>query len=317
MRKRKISILLLVVLTILLLISATSVYAAITPKVYDKASIFTKSELEKLEGDARKISEELKLDVVIVSIDDNEGKTSRAYADDFYDNNGFGYGEDADGILMLINMEDREVYISTCGIAIKYFTDARIEGILDVVYADLADGNFGDAATSFLDEVDYLVRQGIPVNQTTQSENVNVSPVQENNPGGSATPSESKNAGKPLSSTVKTENPQNNIPAYLIISFIIASIFTMVSVRRHNHTSKTNEVSYLKNGSINLISTQDDQYDTNITQRIIYKETVNHSNQSGRSTVHTSSSGRTHGGGGRSFGSSGGGRNHGGGGRKF
>lgn len=316
MSKRKINILLLVVLTILT-IATSSVYAAITPKVYDKASLFTKSEREALEGKARKMSEELKLDTVIVTIDDNEGKTSRAYADDFYDNNGFGYGQNADGILLLINMEDREVYISTCGIAIKYFTDERIESILDTVYTDLADGNFGAAADSFLYEVNYLVSQGIPDNQITQSENVDIPPVQQNNPVNSTTPIKSENVGSTSISTTRTDMSQNNIFVYLTISFIIAGIFTIISVRRHYYTPKTNETSYLKNGSIDLTSTQDDLYDTNITQHIIHKEPVNHSSQSGVSTVHRSSSGRTHGGGGRSFGSSGGGRNHGGGGRKF
>ena len=66
------------------------------------------------------------MDIVIVITDDVKGKSSMDFADDFYDDNGYGIGFDSSGLLFLVNMEDREVWISTAGTAIKVFTDARI-----------------------------------------------------------------------------------------------------------------------------------------------------------------------------------------------
>lgn len=322
--KKHLSVLLLMTLIISVLLSVTT-FSAVTPKVYDMAKLFTKIELEELEKRAVEVSEQYKLDIVIVTIDENGGKTSREFADDFYDINGFGYGENGDGILLLINMEDREAYISTCGIAIQYFTDERIEAILDVIYTNLAEGKFGSAADSFIYEAEYYIKNGIPNNQYTQSENGTTVP--ENNSVNSTTPNVPGNAGDKSTSTGRTVNPEDRIPIFVAISFVIAGIFTLISVKKHNYVPKTNEASYLDNGSINLIHVQDNHVDTRRTQRVIPKNPPpSSSGHSGRSTVHTSSSGRTHGGGGRSFGSGGGGgsthtsgsgRTHGGGGRKF
>ena len=41
------------------------------------------------------------------------GKTAEAYADDYYDYNGYGYGENDDGLLLLVSMGEREWAITT------------------------------------------------------------------------------------------------------------------------------------------------------------------------------------------------------------
>jgi len=69
------------------------------------------------------LTAEEKLDVVIVITDNTQGKSSRDFADDFYDYNGYGIGTRKSGLLMLVNMQNREIWISTCGDAIDIFTD--------------------------------------------------------------------------------------------------------------------------------------------------------------------------------------------------
>ena len=39
-----------------------------------------------------------------------------------------------DGLALLIDMDNREITVSTSGIAIRYLTDERIENILDAGY---------------------------------------------------------------------------------------------------------------------------------------------------------------------------------------
>ena len=63
----------------------------------------------------------------MLTTDDTNGKTTQEYADDFFD----AIAENGDGVALLIDMQNREICISTGGIAIRYLTDARIEDILN------------------------------------------------------------------------------------------------------------------------------------------------------------------------------------------
>ena len=74
-----------------------------------------------------------------------------AYADDFYDYNGYGYGDSRDGILLLISMEERDWRISTCGYGITVFTDAGQEYISDKFLPYLSDGDYSEAFTKYAD----------------------------------------------------------------------------------------------------------------------------------------------------------------------
>ena len=62
----------------------------------------------------------------------------------------FGYGEDRDGALLLISMEDNDWYISTCGYGITVFTDAGIQYIGEQIKEDLSDGDFSEAFDKFV-----------------------------------------------------------------------------------------------------------------------------------------------------------------------
>ena len=68
-------------------------------------------------------SRELEFDLVIVTTESTGGKSSQDYADDFYDYNGYGWGDNYDGALLLINMEYREWHISTTGYGMDAITN--------------------------------------------------------------------------------------------------------------------------------------------------------------------------------------------------
>ena len=98
--------------------------------VYDFAELLENE--EALEAEIAELRERWTIDVVIVTTDDAHGKSSMEYADDFFDYNGFGYDKPmGDGVLFLIDMDNRQIWISTCGKAIIYFTDSRIDEALD------------------------------------------------------------------------------------------------------------------------------------------------------------------------------------------
>jgi len=117
--------------------------------VYDYANLLENE--EELEAEIARIRDAWEIDAVIVTIDDAHGLSAMEYADDFFDYNGFGYNEPmGDGVLFLIDMDNREIWISTCGKAIIFFTDDRIDEALDDIIEYMYDMDYDGAASEFL-----------------------------------------------------------------------------------------------------------------------------------------------------------------------
>ena len=124
----------------------------IAPYLTDDASLLTREENILLNKKLEEISQKEKLDIVIVTATDLGGKTPQSYADDFFDYNGFGYGDDHNGILLLYRDDIpgfRDIYISTTGKAIKKF-NPYIDSMLDDLVDPLANDEYYDAFDLFI-----------------------------------------------------------------------------------------------------------------------------------------------------------------------
>lgn len=242
-------------------------------RVFDDASLFTEDEVRILNQEADELSYNYDMDIVIVTTEDAEGKTSREYADDYFDYNGFGLGDDLDGILFLIDMDNREVYISASGIGSRYITDERRELILDSVFdSGLSEGDYYGASKGFLSDLKKYLGMGIPTDQYSQDENAEV--------------------GNSLTSIE------------VIISFIFgligSGIFYLTTKSRYRMKNPVKQVNFKNNSIVNLGVREDRLIDTIVVHRVIPKSSDSNSS-SGKTTTHTSSSGKTHSGGGRKF----------------
>ncbi|CAM3747861.1 TPM domain-containing protein [Marinicrinis lubricantis] len=149
-------------MSLIFLVLGNGIIFASDRNVYDEAQLFTPSQVEELQQRAVSLGEKWKLDIVMVTTNDVQGKTSRQYAEDFYNAHQLGYGNTQDGILYLLNMNDREVYILTKDRGVDLITDRRVEEMLDKVYPYLSEDAFGESAHAFLDEVDIMMQRGIP-----------------------------------------------------------------------------------------------------------------------------------------------------------
>lgn len=116
----------------------------------DDSDLFTKSEKEELSSMLETIHNEYKFDIVIHTTDTFDGKDAQNYADDYYDNNGYGYGVEKDGCIFVINTEQREWYISTCGSGITLLNDKRLKSIEKSFTANLKRNEYFDAVTAFI-----------------------------------------------------------------------------------------------------------------------------------------------------------------------
>lgn len=269
---KKATAILFTITLLLLIFGGTCVYAE-KNFVNDQAKLFTSQEASVLAQEARTMGEKYSLDVVIVTTENGGGKSSREYADDFFDYNGYGLGEDRNGILFLIDMDNREAYISTSGSGIRYLTDERRERVLDDIFAGgLSNGDMYGAAKAFLKSTEEFLEAGIPVGQYNVPESgANSLSVVE----GIAGAGVSGGLGLGFFSSIK---------------------------RKYRSKPKPQIFEYRRNSSVNLGNMADNMVNTYVTTRIIPKVTTNSSGSgSGRSTTHRSSSGRIHGGGGRKF----------------
>ncbi len=138
-------------------------------RVYDYAEVLTEKEEDKLAELIARREKETGCDIVLVTIneslykkygvtedtDKNWESCMMRFADDFYDENNFGYNRvHGDGVLLLHNWYPAEKgsWLSTCGRALDRYSRSMVNNILDDVYAK-AKRNPYQAYRSYIENV--------------------------------------------------------------------------------------------------------------------------------------------------------------------
>lgn len=119
---------------------STNVEAAASPEetVFDYADLLSETEEEALREYSAKYAKD-NISVIFLTTADTEGKSSMTYSDDFYDTHAFL----PDGVLFMIDMDNREVYINTVGKCINWLEN-DVYDILDATYMYASDGEYFD-----------------------------------------------------------------------------------------------------------------------------------------------------------------------------
>lgn len=242
------------------------------PRLVDMADLLSDSEEADLSYMLDEISERQQVDVVVVTVDSMEGESATVYSDDFYDYNGYGFGEDRDGILLLVSMEERDWSITTRGYGITVVTDAGRDYISETIVDDLGLEDYVSAFTNFATLCDDFITQA--------------------------------NEGTPYDAdNLPDEGGFGIIGSFVIaygIAFIIALISTGIMKGQLNSVhSQSGADTYMKQDSMQLTKKNDMFLYTRVDRR--KKPEKEPQSPSGGSTTHTSSSGATHGGGSGKF----------------
>ena len=109
-------IIIIPMISVLCFLSAFYAYAEFKQApVSDAAGYLTKEQNAELTERLDKIREKYSFDVAFVSEKSLSAVDAQAAADDIYDYNGYGYGENYDGILFYIADYERKYHFSTCG----------------------------------------------------------------------------------------------------------------------------------------------------------------------------------------------------------
>ncbi len=128
---------------------------AVSPKIIDDADLLLYGEISLLEEQANDITDAYGMDVVILTVDSTNGAYIETFADDFYDNNGYGIGENASGVLLVLAMDTREWAISTCGDAIYAITDYGISELFSEMAWYLSDDDYYEAFDAYINALPY------------------------------------------------------------------------------------------------------------------------------------------------------------------
>lgn len=288
---KKLIIFALIALLVLLPATALAEYT----NVFDYAMLFSDDELDMLQERASEFVLENGVDIVILTVDDDEGKSSRVIADDYYDYNGFK----TDGLLLLLNMDAREVYISTAGTMIDILNDSRIEALLDIQYDYLVNGDYFGAMYYVMPEISAYIESGpVPGQHRVEEGSPEASNYPENGIYGDDyyTPQSEHGIFYRLSLEWVILSVAAGVLAAVVTGAIIAS----------GYKKKYKPVAYDYSGlaSLTLSRKEDELINRYVTTRHIPKPDSSSGGGGGSSsssTTHTSSSGSSHGGGGRSF----------------
>lgn len=280
---------LLLVICCILIVSIPLSVCASQPKIVDKADLLTPQEELELENRANELVDTYHMDVVIVTVWSLEGKTPTQYADDYFDYNGYGIGDNFSGVLFLLAMENREWAISTCGDTIYALTDYGIQLVFDEAAWYLSEDLYYygfDAYLTALEPFFQAYANGAPLDGFTDD-------YQE--------PEDWDDVVFYPDYVVETE------PAYSFSSFLVALLIgaavggiALLIMRSGMNTAKAQSgaQSYLKQGTYHLYRQQDIFLYSHVSKirRSESSSSSGGSHRGGGSSVHLGSSGRSHGG---------------------
>ena len=276
------------ILSVFILIPLPVYGSTSLPRIVDHADLLTTDEEIYLEKKALQLSTAYDMDVIILTVDSLDGATAEEYADNYFDENGYGIGDDYSGVLFLLSMEYRDWAMSTCGETIYALTDYGVQQVFYETAGYLSENRYFEAFNAYLDALEpyfSAYMQGEPIDGNIGNYN---------GPGmfipGTA------------DDIIYYEEPvQRNFGWYikklllsLLIGVIVAGIALLI-MRSKMNTAKAQRdaVNYVSGGAAKITGYRDIFLYSNVKKT--RKEQT--SSSGGGSSVHMSSSGRSHGGG--------------------
>jgi len=119
-------------------------------KIIDNAGLLSQSQKASLNNRINAISSRYKFDLIILTERNIGGSKTVDYADDFFDNKGYGQGKNRDGCLFLQVTETRDYWISTSGSGIDILNDYALNKLKSDVAKFLSAGQNYEAYNAFL-----------------------------------------------------------------------------------------------------------------------------------------------------------------------
>lgn len=152
-------------------LSVTAFAKTSAPRLFDGADLLTETEERQLLSRMNAVSEKFKVEIVIATFRSIDGYSADEYVEFYYDQYGFGYGASRDGVLLLVDMGQRDYRILSNGLGAAAISRDDIDTIGDAVASYLSDGDYADAFHCFVDECEYQISgeiNGFPFNASNR-----------------------------------------------------------------------------------------------------------------------------------------------------
>ncbi len=129
-------------------------------RVFDYSGLLAPEEAENLENRLSGLKNVYSMDFAILTTDDTEGKGTGVYCADFFNEMGLGSGEGRDGLVLCIDMDNREIKLVTHGGLVQIIDDSRMESVYDAMYDDVSGGYYYEAFLRGLEQIEEYVQEG-------------------------------------------------------------------------------------------------------------------------------------------------------------
>ena len=229
-------------------------------RLVDNAGLLNSGQAQSLKEELDRVSTTYDFDLVIVTEKSIGGASAEAYADDYFDYNGYGLGGDRDGCLFLQVTGDRNYHFSTSGRGTKVYSEAALDKLESEVLKQLKKDNYYEAYRTFV---------------TTSEEFLK------------------------LDAKGKSYNAFHRyFPGFIIVSWILALLTGLIVVSvwkkdMNNALTKTQAASYIVPNTLSFTDRRDRFLYSTVIKTARPKPS---SSGGGGGHTHTSSSGRSHGG---------------------
>ncbi|MDF2907664.1 MAG: hypothetical protein K0R34_2985 [Herbinix sp.] len=291
---------LLVLMASIIALTTVHAYAAesedtsIDQHVYDEAGLLSTSETLDLEQLCIDYGNDAGIDIMILTHDDSNGVYAEDYIENFEDQLPVG-----DRVYLLIDMNERVVFMEGYGTAETYIHSKRIDTIIEEITPDLSNGNYYEACAIYIERsaaymsddselnYDHDYTAGTPQSNDPNAPNYDETWPSDRNPGSS-----------------EFIDIISNVWVQLIASIVIGIITVSIMAYHSGGRMTAGSTNYIEQNNSGLIGRRDDYVRTQVTR--IRRPQNNPNNGGGGFNA-----------GGFRGGMSGGGRSHSSGGGKF
>lgn len=259
----------LIILIGFILISLTTLTVkAADYGIQDDANLLSETTKSQLLEKMAEESEKLKTGIFIYTT--NEYTSDNQTTSDLYLADKVGFNNN--GIVLVINMNIRNMHISTSGIMMKFWTDSRLNRTLDEIQDQLKSNDYDDAASLFVERIITYRKKGISGKSYTITSD-----------------------GKLI---IKNAISFTEASIAGLIAIICSILFFIITRLKYQLKIGNYKFDYQANSNVEITEKHDDLIRSYVTTRIIPRSTGGGGSSGGGSH---STGGGSFGGGGRSF----------------
>jgi len=267
--KRRITVIALVILCVAFIIlpcsTANASESERLPRFIDEVGLLTSEEAAILTDKLDEISLRHEFDTVIAVVRALDYREARLFAVDFFEDNGFGFGANLDGAILLLATQDRDFGFASLGFGREVFTPAGQEYLDKLFLPYLKNDQYYEAFVTYAEAIDEFL---------TKAE--------------AGRPYDKRNI--PLTPSERADYRKIAIIVSLCLPLLVALIVTfiwkrqLVSVRKQDYAH-----AYIRDGSMVMTASSDIFLYRNV-QMVARPKNNDNSSHSGGSSF-TSSSG--------------------------